>query len=310
MKKYSLVLIIILFFISCKNDKVKIVAKETDTTYEVFKTDDYELIKPNEKSNTVLVLFGGYPENIEDIKREFKIIDIAKENNVAVLFMNFNKKLWLEEGEKVKLTELLYNTITKNTLQTDNIFIGGFSSGGVVSLLISDFIIEMNQYAIEPKGVFIIDSPIDLLGLYHASKKNIKKNFSEISVEESTWIIKALEEQFGKPEDSISEFEKYSVYTLKTHNIKNLVHLKNTKIRLYTEPDTIWWKQNRLTEYENTNAYYIKSLSEDLKKEFGDSNIEYIPTLNRGYRSNGDRHPHSWSIVDEKDLMNWMLNEK
>ena len=310
MKKYSLVLIIILFFISCKNDKVKIVAKETDTTYEVFKTDDYELIKPNEKSNTVLVLFGGYPENIEDIKREFKIIDIAKENNIAVLFMNFNKKLWLEEGEKVKLTELLYNTITKNTLQTDNIFIGGFSSGGVVSLLISDFIIEMNQYAIEPKGVFIIDSPIDLLGLYYASRKNIKKNFSEISVEESTWIIKALEEQFGKPEDSISEFEKYSVYTLKTHNIKNLVHLKNTKIRLYTEPDTIWWKQNRLTEYENTNAYYIKSLSEDLKKEFGDSNIEYIPTLNRGYRSNGDRHPHSWSIVDEKDLMNWMLNEK
>lgn len=37
--------------------------------------------------------------------------------------------------------------------------------------------------------------------------------------------------------------------------------------------------------------------------------VEYIPTENKGYRSNGERHPHSWSIVDGTDLVNWMLEE-
>ena len=67
---------------------------------------------------------------------------------------------------------------------------GGFSSGGVVSLLISDYIIGMKQFYIDPKGLFIVDSPIDLAALYTSSEKNIKRSFSEVSVQESNWIIK------------------------------------------------------------------------------------------------------------------------
>jgi hypothetical protein len=36
----------------------------------------------------------------------------------------------------------------------------------------------------------------------------------------------------------------------KTENIANLKGLENTKIRLYTEPDTLWWKENRKEDYE------------------------------------------------------------
>ena len=43
-----------------------------------------------------------------------------------------------------------------------------------------------------------------------------------------------------------------------------------------------------------------------LKTEFGNKNIELIKTENKGYRANGERHPHSWAIVNEKDLINWM----
>ena len=59
----------------------------------------------------------------------------------------------------------------------------------------------------------------------------------------------------------------------------------------------------------DTPAYYIQKLSESLKKrDF--TNVTYIPTENKGYRANGNRHPHSWSIVDKENLMNWILNRK
>jgi len=69
-----------------------------------------------------------------------------------------------------------------------------------------------------------------------------------------------------------------------------------------------WWKVNRQTNFEQTNAYYIQKLSESLKKrDF--KNVEYIPTEKKGYRANGNRHPHSWSIIDKENLFDWMLND-
>lgn len=55
------------------------------------------------------------------------------------------------------------------------------------------------------------------------------------------------------------------------------------------------------------NAYYLERLSTVLKKsDF--KQVEYIATKNKGYRANGDRHPHSWSIVNKKESIEW-INE-
>ncbi len=305
-------IILILFFVglvSCKQNKQE---KEHITSEKLEFTkiikDDYELYKPNKEAKAVLILFGGYPETAEDIKREFKILDIARKNNIAVLLSNFNQKLWLEEDEKQKLAVQLQNIFLDYKLPKDAIYIGGFSSGGNVSLLISSFLIESNNFLIKPSGVFIADSPIDLIGLYRSSEKNIKRNFSEVSVTESNWIIKHLEENFGNPTKNIVNYENSAVFTSQTNAINNLKSLKNIKIRLYTEPDTIWWRENRMEDYDQTNAYYIKRLSETLEKS-GFDKVEYIPTENMGFRANGERHPHSWSIVDKNDLMNWILTK-
>lgn len=309
MKRISILIVILILVISCNQRKQ---GKEEITTEEIKFTEiikeDYQLYKPNKAINGVLILFGGYPENAEDIKREFQILDLARENSIAVLYSNFNQKLWLQDDEKHQLAKTLQDIIVENQLPTENIHIGGFSSGGVVSLLISDFIIGMKQFHIDPKGVFIVDSPIDLVALYKSSEKNIERNFSEIAIQESTWLLETLGDNFGNPNENIENYEKKAVYTYSTDHISNLKNLKQTKIRLYTEPDTIWWKENRMADYEQMNAFYIKKLSESLTLK-GYESVEYIPTINKGYRTNGERHPHSWSIVDKKDLINWILNK-
>jgi predicted peptidase len=294
---------------SCK--QVQQEDKQADsepTAFTEIVQEGYKLYKPQGEIAAVLILFGGYPERAEDIRSAFDILELAKEHRIAVLLSNFNQKLWLEENEQYQLAESLQNIVKEHHLPTSHIYIGGFSSGGVVSLLISNYITAREKFHIDPRGVFIVDSPIDLAALYASSEKNIESNFSDVSVQESTWLLETLNSSFGNPDDNIEVYEDKSVFTYRTGNTDNLSSLKNTKIRLYTEPDTAWWAAHRKVGYEQMNAFYIEQLAERLK-ERGFDKVQYIPTTNKGFRPNGQRHPHSWSIVDKKELIEWMLEK-
>ena len=163
--------------------------------------------------------------------------------------------------------------------------------------------------AVQPKGVFIVDSPIDLLALYDTAKKNVARNFSQVSVQESKGQLKRFEKDFGDPNLSIEKYEFYSPFTSKTRNLKNIEYLKNIKVRFYTEPDKVWWKENRQANYEDMNAFYIKECAEQMNKQFTCKDFKYYPTENRGYRANGVRHPHSWNLVEVNNLIGWMLED-
>ncbi|MDO6492409.1 MULTISPECIES: hypothetical protein [unclassified Cellulophaga] len=303
MKKYIIILLLIVT--SCKGESKKD-NKTKEVKSEVIKTSYFELVKAK-KQNGLLILFPCFPCNAENTLSEFKIAELSVKNNYSVLAMNLNQRLYLNKKEKQELADQLARIIKEHGLSKKNIFIGGFSSGGNVSLLISNYLV-IHKSQIKPKGVFIVDSPIDLLGLYTTAEKNLKLNFSVSSVQESTWIKNMFDEEFGNPStDQITKYEQYSPYTFKTENINNLKGLKNLKVRLYTEPDVEWWKEYAKNEYEDLNAFYIQKLSEKLMIEFGEDTIELIKTKNRGYRANGERHPHSWAIVNKKDLINWML---
>ncbi|MEO1626513.1 MAG: hypothetical protein AAFV25_15265 [Bacteroidota bacterium] len=268
--------------------------------------DDCEVIRAEGEQKAVLVLFGGYPETPDDIKREFGIVELAKTNGISLILMTFNRRLWLEESEKMRLSNLLQKVLRTNELSTDRLYIGGFSSGGNVSLLLANYLQEKGG-TIRLKGVFAVDSPVDLLALYKCSQKNIARNFSAISVRESQRTVADFDAHFGKPENGLDKYAQYSPYVSSLGKMENLDALAGVDIRLYTEPDTLWWKTNRGNEYEDMNAYSLKKLSEQLAKKYGPFHVKLVETSDKGRRSNGMRHPHSWSIVDKEELIEWML---
>lgn len=186
MKKFSGIILILVLLLSCKNITKKKQETLSNTEFQEITNKDYELIKPTENSKKVLILFPGYPHKAEDTKKEFKILKSAKENDIAVIYMNYNQKLWLEENEKIALAEQLQSIFKENNLPSNDVYIGGYSSGGNISLLISSFLSENKHFKLVPKGVFIVDSPIDLAALYKSSQRNLERKFSEVSVEEST----------------------------------------------------------------------------------------------------------------------------
>ena len=297
MKKIFFVLIVVTILFSCKSS-ISEVNHIIDKEFEIYKVSN---------SKATLVLFPCFPCDIENTKNEFPIIEEANKKGVSVILMNYNFKLYLKDSELQNLSKHFNSIFENNKLSTDNVYIGGFSGGGNVTLLLSNSLIK-EENSIQPKGVFIVDSPIDLLGLYKVAEKNIISNFSNESVQEANWIIDTFNAEFGNPKDSISLYKKLSPYTLETNTISNVENLKNLKIRLYTEPDFDWWLKNRKNQKDEINSYFIEQLYNDLKIK-GFQKIELINTKNKGYRADGTRHPHSWAIVDKENLLNWVLEK-
>lgn len=302
MKHIKKLLAIILLLVSCKND---IVTSKAISNPKIIITKDYELYIPQEQ-DAVLILFGGGGATAKDTENEFKITQPALQNNVAVLLMNFNRRLWIEDKDSKALTQLLNDNFKKHNLNTKNVVIGGMSIGGNVALTLTNYLLK-NNTLYKPTGVFIVDSPIDLYGLYQSSIKDIKNpNFSEERLAEPKFIVNYFNDEFGGADNIFTNIQKVSPFTLKTQNITNIKNLKDIQFNLYIEPDKIWWKDVRNTDFESTNAYSIQQLYKVLKINNW-NNVNLIETKNKGYRANGERHPHSWSIVDKNKLMTWIL---
>ena len=302
-------LVIIISLLATRGSSSGVTSLKEPSEFKKIVTSDYELYIPSNDVKSILVLFGGFPEDAIAIQKEFKILDKALEQEIAVLFMNFNRKLWLSPEHKVVLSSILNRAFEDNELPADNIVIGGFSSGGNVSLLLANYLVQNND-SVQPNGVFNVDSPVDLLQLYRLAKKNIERNYSESSIQEGNMLVNIFENEFDLPKYGIGQYELCSPYTSETHNIDNIAALDGVKLRFYTEPDTEWWKSNKNIDPEDLNAHWISILAKELREKWKNTFIELITTENKGYRSNGMRHPHSWSIIDQDDLINWILSKE
>lgn len=194
MKKYLIILAFITM--SCKGQNDHTNSAET-LVPSTLTTPEFEYIKA-EDQNGLLILFPCFPCNAQNTLSEFKITDISIKNGVSILAMNLNERLYLKPQEKQELAEQLTKIIREYSLPQMNIFFGGFSSGGNISLIISDYLVQ-NKSPIQPKGVFVVDSPVDLFGLYKTAEKNLELNFSESAVQESQWIKTMFDSEFGNP---------------------------------------------------------------------------------------------------------------
>ncbi len=265
--------------------------------------DNYELHQVK-KAEATLILYPGGGSTAKETKEEFDILTAARANNISVLLMNFNRHLWIDEAKTKELSQELEEIYSKYKLKKNDVFIGGMSIGGNVALTLSNYL-HQEKTSIAPKGVFIVDSPLDLYALYESSIIDTKNpEFDEERLAEPKGIINYLEANFGQEEKLLKNIQEASPFTLKTRYI-NIPQLKGCKLRFYTEPDKQWWKENRQTDFEYTNAYTLRKISEILNEKQW-MKFEIIETENKGYRANGERHPHSWSIVDVNDLMMWI----
>jgi hypothetical protein len=263
-------------------------------------TAAYDLIIPA-KQKALLILFPCFPCDAADTRSESPIADTAVANGIAVLLMNFNRHILMSDAEKREVLDTIAAAVKAHRVDATNTFIGGFSSGGNVSVLLAKELVRAPRPGIGLKGVFAVDSPLDLVLLYECAQRDLAKSSFPEYKDEARYLQAFLDSTLGSPADSMANYERSAPLL---NSSASVAPLKDLPIRFYTEPDTAWWRANRDDSYEELNAYGLKRIHDTLVA-VGNARAEYITTEGRGVQ-HGNRHPHAWSIVEERELVKWM----
>lgn len=97
-----------------------------------------------------------------------------------------------------------------------------------------------------------------------------------------------------------------SVYSYSDLAGGNTNHYVDLHIRLYHEPDIDWWIEERMEGYYEFNSIDIAGFVIGLRR-LGSQRVELITTSGKGIDREGKRKTHSWTIVDEPALMEWVI---
>ena len=164
-----------------------------------------------------------------------------------------------------------------------------------------------SDFGIKPSGLVLVDAPLDFVKWWYSCKDDIKKNYNEAAVFEASWTNYWLEKNLnGTPETALKKYIDYSPY-VNTDTIKNKLALfDKIPIIAITEPDILWWMEKRGKDYSDINCFDLAAFINDLRLR-GNKEAKLVVTTGKGYRKNGMRHPHSWSIVDIEELIKWSI---
>lgn len=263
----------------------------------------YTLWLPNGASKGMVVIFDEYRDTTK-----ISIIDLALKNQFAALFVTTDNPVdfLFEEVKMKELEGYIYEAVSKNNIPKDNMLYCGMSLAGTRALKLAAFSQSKGSiYKLTPKAIAICDAPLDMVRNYNECKKATDLNLDPIGAGESEWIYSYLKTNLkGTPQSALNTYIKHSPFCYTAENGGNAKAFKNIYLRCYTEPDVNWWIGNRGRDYYGMNAIDLAALVNQLKI-LGGKKAELITTTQKGFREDGSRHPHSWSIVDEKELVEW-----
>lgn len=258
----------------------------------------FKQMPDNNQIKGVLVLVPGYGEHPYSVSAQTTILQQAAKNGVAVVIVNLtpnNEDLPIDENAINKLGNMIKHFYKQENLTASiKLFLGGFSIGGTTAL---KFYHQKNS-EFKIYKIFAIDPPLDMVRLRKSLAKGTEKNVIA--------KLDAINPDKKLPQNGL---KKLSVYNPDFTTLAMLPNYLNTSLRIYSEPDILWWIKNRKMDLSDMNvtdgAAYINSL---LKKD-PSQKVELILTKNMGIRNGNQQHPHSWSIAEPVDLINWLLKD-
>jgi len=162
-----------------------------------------------------------------------------------------------------------------------------------------------------PTAAFAVDPPLDFERMYNSAQRDIRLSKGSEPNEENLYIVERLKKEIGgSPDKYLSEYHKFSPYSFSDTTQLAIKKLEKIPIRIYTEPDISWWMKERRADLTSMNSTECSAFINELNR-LGNQKAELIATHNKGYRKpDNSRHPHSWSIVDNDELIKWLLKQK
>lgn len=266
----------------------------------------YHALVPDGLLKGAIILMPGTWETTEHLISSTKTLhELAFKNNLAVLSLSINQRLTLTDEIVEIMNTMIMDAIKRYNIPKNKIVIGGWSMGGLFSLRYTELSRQdTTKTIVQPAAVFSCDGPSDLENIYNMFQMKLKK-FPDNS--EAAYGINELKKYCGgTPGQVNAKYKYYSCYTHTESDGGNAKYLLSVPVRIYNDLDANWWMQNR-----GLDMYYMNGLDQTAMiqklNDMGNKKAEFINSYQNGYRIEGNRHPHSWSIVEPKECIQWIL---
>jgi pimeloyl-ACP methyl ester carboxylesterase len=304
----------VIFDMPYQNRLVKHIIRGSDTA-RIFESKIshgelyYQALVPEGKIKGALVLLPGAWEETESVLTHNKqLCQRAYDKGVMTVVPSANAHICLDTPVLDFLNKTFADVIVRYGVADDAFVIGGFSLGGTVSLRYTEMAYEdVRQTAIVPCAAFCVDGPVDYITLYRQFETGIRRNMDGEAIAEAAYFIDRMHNVFGgSPGDTCINYVKHSVYNRGEAEGGNARYLATVPVRVYADPDIDWAMKYRKKDYYDMNAPGLSALIVELNLQ-GNDKAAFINRLGKGFRLDGTRHPHSWSLLDADDCMEWLL---
>ncbi|MFK7809953.1 MAG: hypothetical protein AB8F74_19265 [Saprospiraceae bacterium] len=267
----------------------------------------YYQLRPNGNPKAVLTILPSGGETTENLIKQITLHKAAVEKGLLVIIPSIN---WGTDDRLAEITFLdtiFQQLVEKYKAPKDKFIFCGLSNGGMISFRYAINAVKDSNTFIVPKAIIGIDPPLDFARLYRYCEREIERNFSPAGVGEAKWLLNRYNMIYGGSPDKFPE--KYidaSTFSYGTKNGGNAKYLTDIAIRMHSDLNLDYLLNKRKRDLYDWNGTDIVAFVNQLKIN-GNKNSEVIITQNKGVRLNGERHPHSWSIMDTDDTMDWIL---
>jgi pimeloyl-ACP methyl ester carboxylesterase len=299
-------LAIFLLAISCNKQKTtkanfeKILFDKTDSTRNC-----YTILYPlNHPYKGYVFLLPGFGESAEDVMEQTNLPNLLAANGLLTIIPTVQDgvlSFGVDSISQKTLHKIMADIVKKHNLSKEKFYIGGFSIGGSAAIKYAENALN------KPSAVFAIDPPLDFERFYNGAKRDVRLSKNEAN-EENIYMIERLEKEAGgSPSTNLNDYYDMSPYSFSDTTQAALKNILNVPLRIYTEPDITWWLKEHGADMTSMNATECSAMINELNK-LGNEDASLIITHHKGYRKpNNSRHPHSWSIVDNEELITWLM---
>ncbi|MDE7496956.1 MAG: alpha/beta hydrolase [Muribaculaceae bacterium] len=252
----------------------------------------YTAITCNLKPKGDMLLFPGFGETSTDVLNATKLPEMMAKSGVAVFIpslQNGADTYGFSNESQSCLTDVVDDIQKRYNLADIPYCVGGFSMGGATAIRYAELVEN------KPFALFAIDSPLDYKRFLLATKRDIELYHKDTE-----------DGIYAKLYRDIEGIKDCSPYEIADTTHSAIMTLREVPVRYYIEPAEDWWLNNRRTDALGLNIIDGTCFINDLRLN-GNDKADLILTRDRGYRkSTGQKHPHSWTIVDNKNLLNWI----
>lgn len=262
-----------------------------------------------ESNKGLLILIPSFGETPENVLVQTELPQLAAKGELLTVIPVLSTgitSIGIDSLSQHSLRMIVEDVAKRYKLDNAKVYIGGFSIGGSCAMRFAQLAVR-EKYKFTPNAVFAVDSPLDYERFYNSYKRSIRLARNTQPNQEALYMVNRIEEEMkGSPETSRQNYVYYSPYSFPDEQQTAIKYLIQIPVRYYTEPDINWWLKERGSDYSAMNALDGSCMINELTR-LGNANATIIVTQSKGYRQPGNRrHPHSWSIVDAKELLQWL----